>query len=243
MKINGIYWGNPNLSSIDNVLDQFSGSKINSIKTSSVPLAQYWHKTEDALEELSKHLSIPLNNANLYFEYPTRSFGKNKSSMTDLMIISSEVKIAIEAKYTEYLKNKYELISSWYSGKNKTENRKKVLDHWIDILEPFCQLDKGNIDKIPYQFLHRSASACYENNGNAVVLYQLFYDKETFSKLEDFISLLESSKKLINPNNRLRYLIHKIEIKNISSVDESDVFEMIKTKAIYKFGKKHIIQL
>ena len=67
MEINGIYWGNPNLSSIDNVLDQFSGSKINSIKTSSVPLAQYWRKTENALEELSKHLSIPLNNANLYF--------------------------------------------------------------------------------------------------------------------------------------------------------------------------------
>ena len=162
MKLNGIFWGNPNKTNYNLILDYYSGTKINSIKTSSVPLAQYWKKTEKALKILSEKLQNRIDNVEIYFEYPTKSAGNNRSSMSDIMIISDEFKIAIEAKYTEYKKMKYQSIKDW-KKETYSDNREQVLNHWKKMIAPFSNLDSSLIDEIPYQFFHRSASACNDN--------------------------------------------------------------------------------
>ena len=88
MRINGIIWGNPEISDYDLILDYFSGTKIHSIKTSSVPLAQYWKQTEKRITSVSRILNENLHDVDIYFEYPTRSLGRSKSSMSDIMIFA-----------------------------------------------------------------------------------------------------------------------------------------------------------
>ena len=235
MKINSIFWGNPKISDYDLILDYYSGTKINSIKTSSVPLAQYWKKPEKALKILSKYLNIPIENTEIYFEYPTKSFGKNRSSMSDIMIISDRIKIAIEAKYTEYKKMKYQTIKDW-KKEGDSDNRDQVLNHWMKIIAPFSNIESSSIDEIPYQFFHRTASACCENKNIACVLYQIFWDIETQEKLTKFLEYLKKSIKLIKPNNKLIYNIQKIRVNQIKDIDKNYVFQKIKTDEIYKFG-------
>jgi len=179
-----LFFGRPDFTDYNEILDMFSNSKLNSIKTSTVPHVQYWKNTQKAVNVIEKNLDLILNNSELFFEYSTPSFGSNKSSMTDLMIIAQNCKIAIEAKYTEYVKGKYQTISEWYSdGKNK-ENRLNVLEYWKSLISNFsdCE-DLGITSSLPYQFLHRTASACYRNEGYAAVIYQLFYDRENRDKM------------------------------------------------------------
>jgi hypothetical protein len=117
-----INWGNPKESDYDLILDYFSGTKINSIQTSSIPLAQYWKDYQHGLSILASKVNITDSNISMFFEYPTKSYRSNKSSMTDLMIIADKNKIAIESKYTEYNKTIYESINSWYR-KGNSENK------------------------------------------------------------------------------------------------------------------------
>lgn len=101
----------------DQILDVLSTTKTNSEKTSSLPLADFWHpeRNKDIKEKLFLKIVGNRNpQANYCFEYATpayedRKTGKtidhSKSSMTDLMILfENEYRITIEAKYTEFVK-------------------------------------------------------------------------------------------------------------------------------------------
>lgn len=248
MSIKGIYWGSPKINDYYLILDYFSNTKINSIKTSSVPLAQYWQDSGKKLAELEKNLGFKINNAELCFEYPTKSYGSNRASMTDLMIIGDDLKIAVEAKYTEYAKGDYEAISKWLESGSKPENRVKVLKYWKDMIKPFADFKEDEINSIPYQLLHRTASACCENNGRAVVLYQIFYDTSTDSKLDKFIKELESARSIIKPKENLHFVINKIKVDKIhEEVKEKDfkkeeVFQFMKRGKAYYFGKSEFIR-
>jgi hypothetical protein len=174
-----IRFGKPSSYDYETILDQFSGTKINSIRTSSIPLVQFWKSTDNRLNELLKETKIDSENPILCFEYPTPSKGRGKSSMTDLMILCGDTKIAIEAKFTEYLEInlKDESISKWKTEKN-INNREIVLNHWTELIRPFSHdLNDLSIQKITYQFYHRTASACFESK-SAVVVYQIFYENE-----------------------------------------------------------------
>ena len=172
-----IRFGKPDSYDYDTILDQFSGTKINTIRTSSVPLVQFWKDTDLRLKELFSLIPLSSGRPILCFEYPTTQEGKGKSSMTDLMILCDDSKIAIEAKFTEYAKMTSDPIGQWGNDKN-IENRKKVLDYWTDLIKPFSNgYDNESLQKISYQFYHRTASAC-KYSENAIVIYQLFYDNE-----------------------------------------------------------------
>jgi hypothetical protein len=240
MKINSILWGNPKKSDYNLILDYYSGTKINSIKTSSVPLAQYWKKPEKALNILSKYLNIPIENPDIYFEYPTKSFDKNRSSMSDIMIISDRIKIAVEAKYTEYKKMKYQTIKDW-KKEGDFNNREQVINHWMKMITPFCEIESSFIDEIPYQFFHRTASVCNGKPENSVVVYQLFWDNETLKYLASFISDLKTYIKLISPKPNLQYLIHTIETFQEINCNKNEVFQLMKSKRIYRFGNEKLI--
>lgn len=234
MAIKSIRWGNPNISDYDLILDHYSETKINSIKTSSVPLAQYWKETEKRISQLSKLINENLDDAEIYFEYPTKSLHRAKSSMSDVMIIANSLKIAIEGKYTEYQKTGYQLIDDWLN-ENNYDHRTSVLNHWKNMIIPFVESPLDNIDHIPYQFFHRTASACFENDGKAYVLYQLFFDDEIKSDLEKFIALINTSIEKLHPNENLKILIQKIKIKKINEVDKKHVFQKMKSTVVYEF--------
>jgi len=232
-----LYYGKPTSYSFAEIVDQFSSKSINSIKTSTIPFLEYWKSTEQRLQLLKKNLNIKSNVLKLCFEYPTPSYKSNKSSMTDLMIIGEKEKIAVEAKYTE-VKVKLEMIDKWKldSKGQYTENRKEVLNHWIKMIKPFLlsQLKVEEIGTLPYQFLHRTASACYENNGTAYVIYQLFYDDETKSKMEKYVSKITDAVKLIQPSEKLKFYIGRIKVRlKDRNIEKESILQELKIRSVY----------
>lgn len=239
-----IRFGKPSSYDYETIIDQFSGTKINSIRTSSIPLVQFWKNTDIRLNELLKETKIDSENIILCFEYPTPSKGRGKSSMTDLMILCRDTKIAIEAKFTEYLekniKNEYEPISKWQSEKN-IDNRKTVLNHWTQLIKPFSNgFDNSSIQEMDYQFYHRTASACLDTK-RAVIVYQIFYENGTELDLQRYIDNLKSYVERLNPNDNLSFYIWEIEtILKIKPDDIKDPFIEMKSRNVYEFGINRI---
>ncbi len=200
--MSGYFYGaKEKFDSYENVLRiMATHESINSVRTSSLPLAQFWGVAglADRLDVFKKHLrGVDLESAQKFFEFPTMNKkGKGKASMTDLMMFTDNHRIALEAKYTEYEKSKYEPVSSW-NEKNE-DNKNDVLDGWLS----YMGKTKENIDglgSIPYQLIHRIASA-YADDGSSgrklspVVIYQLFYDSKTQkTKFEKFVKELKES--------------------------------------------------
>ncbi len=247
--INEIRYGKLNSYVYGAIIDRFSKNKINSIRTSSIPLVQFWENTETRLNELLDNLGLTSRNPILCFEYPTSSTARGKSSMTDLMIVDGDIKIAIEAKFTEYLKNKIRIktIQRWKNEKNNIVNREKVLNHWTKMINPFSKgLNGPNVERIDYQFYHRTASACNESE-KAIVVYQLFYEKEAESDLNKYIEKLKEYVELINPSSNLNFYVWEIETCLIANNDSfkknSNHFVEMKSRNIYEFGMTKFIKL
>jgi hypothetical protein len=229
----------------DAALGKFAGTKINSAKTSSIPLAQFWKDTATQLRVLDNHLGfgLELDDSVLDFEYSTAPVQGAAASMTDLMILpekAKQVKIAIEAKYTEYAKAEEKTVEKWL--KDDSDNKKTVLQGWWNMIAPF-RAGNSTPDTIGYQFLHRTASAC---NGaqQAIVVYQIFYDKYTLPFLPDFKNRLQQYARIINSNGKLTFYTWEIEAKLLipDRTDPNPFIEM-KTKNIYEFGKTEFYQL
>lgn len=153
------YYGKPEAGQFDHVIDAFvAHESVHSVKTSSLPLVQFWHdkfvkrnidqiKGADGLtgEELRKIKHIFLDEDSLRcFEYATcvheKCGGRGKASMTDLMLLTKgsngNYKVAIEAKFTEYQEDlQYRpTVKMWKSEKSSKkdggQNREKVLEGW-----------------------------------------------------------------------------------------------------------------
>jgi len=109
-------------------------------------------------------------NSTLFFEYPTPpKGGREKASITDLMILADNFKIAIEAKFTEYVGSKTEYIQQWLENGERS-NRNLVLQYWKSLILPFSYgIKDDELLNIEYQFFHRSASACKDTSHPVVV--------------------------------------------------------------------------
>lgn len=231
-----LYYGKLGKNDYNTIIDMFQQNSINSVRTSSLPLLAFWKETNSRLKDLLKFLEIETTEKySLCFEYPTSSGIRGKASMTDLMLFSDSKKIAIEAKFTEIREN-YELVKDWIEKGNE-QNRKEVLAKWVDMVKPFSlsNLNNENLEQIPYQFLHRTASAC-DKFTYAFVIYQIFFDSETEKFLQRFKEKLKQAKEIINPNQKLKFYVWPIEVKQI--IDESEkenAFEKMKTENIYEF--------
>lgn len=234
-------FGQPNSYDFDTIIDQFSGTKINSFRTSSIPLVQFWKDTNIRLNDLFHKLDLQCDKPILCFEYPTKpKQGTGKSSMTDLMILGSDFKVAIEAKFTEYVKIKPDLIDDWKRAGDK-ENRIKVLNYWTSLIKPFSNgYDNESLNQISYQFYHRTASAC-NTNGQAIVVYQVFYDNDTLGFLENYKSKLMDYIRILNPNNKLSFYIWEIEVNQlIMDNNDIDPFVEMKSSNVYEFAKTRL---
>jgi len=235
-----LFYGRPENQNIEAIIDQYPDGCINSIQTSILPLLDYWKKTELVIQKLMAEMSLEAINPKICFEYPTPSYKNNRASMTDIMVEDKQYKIAIEAKYRE-VEQKAQTVSDWFSP--KTENRQKVLEHWIKCINPFLitPLEIESIFNIPYQFLHRVASACYSNDGVAVVLYQLFYDDKIKGKMEKYKETISDSICLFTTTKNLRFYTHEIKVELLkTNVKYQNALQYIKSSSLYSFHDENI---
>ncbi len=245
------YFGNGDYK---DVLTCMASTKVNSYKTSSLPLAQFWNPNNKKLKgffEKCKEKGFDLSFGNRFFEYPTpcenngEELQYSSPSMTDLMIINEEYKVAIEAKYTEYSEGHYETIAEW--NKEKAEHKRNIKNQWFKYIRNINATYNDDLldDTIPYQFLHRTASACYKCDGKTPVLvYQLFYDNENINKKDEFIGNLKEWANRLGFTDKIKFIVIEIEIKEIEKVKEkydgvrSDLFLIMRKQKepIYKFN-------
>ena len=246
--------------SYDQTLDVLSLTKTNSPKTSSLPLADFWHPERNFFqkEDLFRRIgasSLNLQEADYCFEYPTPAFQNresgvtlphSKSSMTDLMILLKEgARITIEAKYTEYVKEEEytPILDNWYQNK---EHKKAIIQCWIDYIN---RSGCGSIltaeellntnPELPYQFLHRTASACFMCK-RPILVYQLFYDNDQYRKMKKFENLLKQCAENLKLNSdALPFFIVETEVVSYPKRckgNASGLFTEMKLREQYKFG-------
>lgn len=273
-----IYGAPEKLGSWNHVASIFAAhDSVHSEKTSSLPLVQFWQpegkskKPKEAARTLLEKCGLDPNDfcdAKYCFEYPVPvGKGRGKASMTDLMIITDKNAIAVEAKWTE-CESQYPSINDWLEEKpqsdNKTTNRNEVLDGWIEYINKYLGkevIKRGSINlrQIPYQMLHRIASACQVaiclgSGAKAVVVYQLFYDAETAPFKDGFVEDLKKGyKELLGDGETIQFRIIETKVvKNISEDirkwcktdqgedDLNELFRIMQNKPIYEFPPESI---
>lgn len=249
---------------------------VNSEKTSSLPLVQFWKPNVRFSENRDRcvdgffkackieDIAFDSEQAEFSFEYPVPAQrGRGKASMTDLMITTNKLAMAIEAKWTECRENYKPTIEKWLKEGKNLKNRESVLSGWLDYINKFLpggkHLDIGKINcaKIPYQFLHRVASACYvaalKKDVVPVVAYQLFYDdgnNGTEDHMKKFSEeLKEAYRELFDGDAPVRFNIIKVKTEIIDndvidtirgSLSErrdafNDIFMIMQEEDVYRF--------
>jgi hypothetical protein len=165
-------------------------SEFESGTRSTLPLLEYWRDSERALEEMRRNLGVALVDASLKLEHRTPvQGGRGKASHTDLMIDAQDVAVAVEAKFNE---PPYETVAEW-SGTAPTSNRQDVLGGWLRLIaaKSGVELSSEQVAPLPYQLIHRAASACAMSQGRAIIVYHLFgadhvqYYRESMKALAD----------------------------------------------------------
>jgi len=123
-------FGNLDVQGYSVILDYYKGTRIISDRTSSVPLAQYWKDYQKRLLAIEHQAGLSLIHPHIYFEYATESLGDANASMSDVMILADGVRIAIEAKFTEFANYGFQTIGEGLSQSNGNRNNKmRVLEH------------------------------------------------------------------------------------------------------------------
>jgi hypothetical protein len=156
------------------LLGRVPADALNSPTRSVVPLLEFWRDPESRLHELGATLGIELQPpVDLIFEYsvPVQK-GRGNASFSDLMVLSEDAAIAIEAKYTEL---QYESVASWLGGE-PTDNRLAVLDGWLRLINrrTASALSQESVLDLPYQLVHRAASACFPTKAKSALVYLVF---------------------------------------------------------------------
>lgn len=162
---------------------------LNSPRRSTVPLVAYWQDPIVQLTSLQNRLGFPpVAQASFSFEYPVSPrLGRGKPSYTDLMVLAPATAIAVEGKYTEPA---YERVREWLHVP-RDQNRCDVLRGWLDMLDEVtgAALTIDAVLHLPYQLVHRAASACFPSATHRAVIYQLFDTTHCQRYLEELCQL------------------------------------------------------
>ncbi len=188
-----LYFKKEKLNSFDELIYRFNIKEFKSPYRSTIPLLILCKTRPNHLLRLAKN--IEESSAEYIFEFETPTVkGKGSPSCTDLMIKYSSSCIAIEAKWTEPA---YISVDRWIK-KGNIENRKQVLEGWLEIISNLYKINIS-IDMVidlPYQLIHRTASACSLEKKDVNVIY-LCFDLSKFKRkyytnqLSKFSLLLE----------------------------------------------------
>ena len=150
-------------------------NEFKNLTRSTLPLLAYWKDEAAVLALIGSACEInDLVTASVTDEFPTPSAtSRDKASFTDVMVVSRSTAVAIEGKWTE---PRYETVSDWLSRGDQS-NRNKVLAHWLTLIRHRAtNLKETGVADVPYQMIHRTASACAFVDKRPVVLYQIFRD-------------------------------------------------------------------
>jgi hypothetical protein len=186
------------VASFDELLDRYPLNQFNSPRRATVPLLAYWKEPGRCLDFLQKLAIQPPADPDslaLAFEYEVDvQAGKGGPSITDLMLVGPKQVVAVEAKYTE---PDYETVRDWLKKSNR-DNRREVLQGWLSLINRTTdsQLNHRDVMDLPYQTVHRAASACFALAGEPGVsrhmIYQLFTDTDqSDSKIGPHLAALE----------------------------------------------------
>ena len=259
----GYYFGFPK-GRYTEVLAGMARTKVNTCHTSSIPLAEFWQPANLVKigEILERAIPGVCPESNLkYFEFPTEAIRNGEMigspSMTDIMILGHDFKIAVEGKMTEYVRYREKTIRDWLNESERAKDvmlRRHLLSAWIGYIHTAgCTgvADYGEFFRdctdVAYQFLHRTASACnnagIEKGTMPVLIYQLFFDandREHIAKMEDFKSELCRWASLLKLRN-MKFIILSVPVMNMREVWErfgsmrSELFDLMQRETIYKF--------
>lgn len=266
-------YGRPN-PSYEQVLSTLEHSKVNSWRTSSLPLADFWRPERIPLVQAlfaERFPGVDLVSGIKCFEYPVsfRDLGvdgvRGKASMTDLMILDGAWRIAIEAKYTEY-QSDYETIGHWkrFDSKNReiaqengfdtSRNRHNVLEAWLSgLADAGClreDVPSGSgewLDEVPYQFLHRAASAACgitpSNPPRPALVYQLFFDNDNRHEMFSFAKSLSDWHSALHLGT-LPFFVFGVRITNAAEVKcefenrKDAMFTAMKKRSLFEFDEQ-----
>ena len=246
------------------VLGELARTKVNSWRTSSIPLAEFWQPAN--LGAIRRLLETQLADFNpevalKFFEFPTEAVWNGKRlgrpSMTDIMILDADWQVAIEGKFTEYLYGGGETVIEWLrecTSVTDVRLRRDVLRAWISYIREARCTDIPTVGElcrscrdVAYQFLHRTASACHMANGpegrTPVLVYQLFYDAndaEHIQKMEEFKAELRRWAAALKLQN-MKFLVISAPVVNMDAVKahfdgmHGEIFDTMRDESIYRF--------
>ena len=259
----GYYFGFPQ-GRYTEALVGLACTKVNTCHTSSIPLAEFWQPANLGRigEILERAIPGFCPESDLkYFEFPTEAIWKGEiignPSMTDIMIIGSDFKIAVEGKMTEYVRYSEKTIRDWLNESERAKDvtlRRHLLSAWINYIhEADCTgiADYGEFFRdckdVAYQFLHRTASVCRKagigEGTMPVLVYQLFFDandREHIAKMEELKSELRRWASLLKLRN-MKFLILSVPVTNMREVwarfgsMRGELFDLMQRETIYKF--------
>jgi hypothetical protein len=191
------------VDSFHDLVKQLGPDAFASPRRSTVPLVDYWRVPEPCLRDLWERLGVPPSDRsalNFEHEVPVQR-GRGKSSYTDLMILGDDIAVAIEAKFTE---PRYESVGTWLS-RASTTNRRDVVEGWLRAIESVtgASIGRDAIAGVPYQLIHRTASACCVGRGKRIIVYQVFGDAPAHYYAEDLGRLATA----IAGGNRITFVV------------------------------------
>lgn len=194
---------------------------LSKLTRSTVPLLDYWRDFETRIEALFRELGLESSaNSVLSFEFPVPSSEpQNKPSFTDLMYYDNAVAVAIEGKWTEDIDKSVRL---WLEAGKERKRREDVLNHWLGLINSYsAEVDQTRILDIPYQLVHRTASACFMGKSRTFVVVQIFKPAEHLARHRHALDCLVEA---INPNERLEVWLHTVQTA------ETDLYRDTETK-------------
>lgn len=172
------HYGLPDGTDFETLVAEFPDSEFPNLTRSTVPMLAWWKSFDSRIEYLSEELDASkLAEATACFEYTVKPpKGRGTASHTDLMLTTNETVVGVEAKHTEGM---YPPIGTWLEKGTSRDNREKVLEGWLGLIEnrTGATCDRIAANNVVYQMLHRLASVCSIDADAHHVVYQLFGDK------------------------------------------------------------------
>ncbi len=231
------------------IFDFFYVAKYSN-KLDYIPILQYW-QDKLKIKQIEQMLKVgTIDKIHFDFTGPLKKDVTNifkLDSNTKVLCEGTDFKISVEGKCKDFKtasanqKHDYPTIKQMKVGRPAIIQ--SVINSWLDVVQDFCKPDMTKIDDLQYQFLLRLVDACNKNSGKAIVLYQLFYEKEN-TLAEKWIDNLRTWKSIINPNERLSFFVQKIQIAPIdASVSTEELLQKVKTDRAVAFEKDEIIEI
>lgn len=201
---NEVHFKDVKMNSFNEILDKYGKNEFKSPYRSTIPLLVLFKS--EVWNNFGLIAASDKDKIKYFFESETKVIkGKGRASCTDLMIISNDVCIAVEAKRTE---PPYASVMRWLGN---SENKKLVLEGWLEIIEAKTKetINIQLINNLPYQLIHRVASACSMNKEKTHIVY-LVFDLNR-SQRDYYLKSINSFSKLLGNNITIQLICFDID--------------------------------